>query len=146
MLEVECPRCGANVEAEPEMVLARHIMSCPACGRDTDLDPARCEAAETFRARRAFSSSGPRPTVVRRYRVEVAPVAEAAPDVGGRRPPSLAAAPALGREPFGLGDTSDLAVESLQRIVRRLGEAGLLPAPLPPSDADPQGRWIEASD
>jgi hypothetical protein len=99
---------------------------------------------------------------VRRYRVEVAPVAEApddqgpgrhkgdgnvesGPDVDGRKPPYVATAPALGRGTFGLGDTADAAVQSLQRIVKRLGEAGLLPAPLPPSDADPQGRWIEAS-
>jgi len=167
VLEAECPRCGANVVVEPEIVLGRAILACPGCEQATDLDPTRAEAAATFRARRTFFSGGPKPSALRRFRVEVAPIAElpvaeqsgadpqepptpagggdALPDTDRRQPPYVAAAPALGREPFGLGDTPDAAVQSLQRIVKRLGAAGLLPAPLPPSDADPRGRWIEAS-
>ena len=147
-VELECPRCGAETRADVGVVLAREPFTCAACGATSDLDPARLEAAEVAAARRAFRSTGPRPTAVRRYRVEVAPVAELPPGATAddRRPPFLAAVPALGREPYALGDTAEAAVASLGRIVKLRAEAGRLARPLPPSDADPAGRWVEVSD
>lgn len=146
--ELECPRCGAETPADLGAVLGRELVTCAACGKATDLDPARHEAAEAAAARRAFRSTGPRPTAVRRYRVEVAPIAELPPGATAddRRPPYLAAVPALGREPFGLGDSAEAAVAALGRIVKLRAGAGQLVGPLPPSDADPSGRWIEVSD
>jgi hypothetical protein len=147
-IELECPWCGADTPADLAAVLARAEVTCTACGKATDLDPARLEAAEVAAARRTFRSTGPRPTAVRRYRVEVAPLGELPADApaDARRPPFLAAAPALGREPFALGDTAEEAVAALGRIVRLRAEAGRLASPLPPSDADPVLRWVEVSD
>ena len=145
---IDCPRCGAEMQADLAAVLARDPVTCPACRQTSDLDPARIEAAEVAAARRAFRSTGPRPTAVRRYRVEVAPVAELPPGATAddRHPPFLAAVPALGREPYATGESAEAAVASLGRIVKLRAEAGRLTRPLPPSDADPAGRWVEVSD
>ncbi len=147
-VELECPRCGAETRADLGAVLAREPVTCTVCGQTTDLDPARTEASEVAAAKRHFRSTGPRPTAVRRYRVEVAPVAELPPGASAddRLPPYLAAVPALGREPFGLGDSAEAAVASLGRIVKLRAAAGRLMTPLPPSDADPTARWVEVSD
>lgn len=147
-VDLECPRCGAETHADLGAVLGREPITCTVCGQTTDLDPARLEAAEVAAAKRRFRSTGPRPTAVRRYRVEVAPMAELPPGATAddRRPPFLAAVPALGREPFGLGDTAEAAVALLGRIVKLWAESGRLAKPMPPSDADPSGRWVEVSD
>lgn len=141
-LSIPCPHCDAPLPVSPEAVIARDMLTCEACSRPLDLDPTRALDEAKAQRRRTFSSTGPFPLQLRRYRVALQPIVPPDALPAGTAVPLLATFPALGPRPFALGENQDQALEALKIAAKDWQQRGNVGGELPPSDADDSAPWL----